>query len=63
MKIPKAETIFLATESRVDNEERYIRRVADFTLIFLDQAGETAFVIKKNSVWKYMPGPVHVSYV
>lgn len=63
MKVPKGETIFLATESRADNEESYICRVADFTLIFLDQAGETAFVIKKNPVWKYMPGPVHVSYI
>lgn len=59
VKVPKGETIFLATESRADNEESYICRVADFTLIFLDQAGETAFVIKKNPVWKYMPGPVH----
>ncbi|XP_015189156.1 PREDICTED: phospholipid scramblase 1-like [Polistes dominula] len=57
VKVPKAETIFLAMESRADNKD--INRIANLTLILLDQAGETAFVIKKNPVWKYMPGPVH----
>ncbi|KAK2578865.1 hypothetical protein KPH14_001273 [Odynerus spinipes] len=59
IKVPKAETIFLAMESRTEREERYTRGLSGFALIFLDPAGETAFVVKKNPIWKYMPGPVH----
>lgn len=59
IKVPKAETIFLAMESRTQNEERSTRRFSGFSLIFLDPAGETSFIVKKNPIWKYIPGPVH----
>lgn len=59
IKVPKAETIFLAMESRTESQQRYTRQFPGFTLILLDPAGETSFIIKKNPVWKYIPGPVH----
>ena len=57
VKVPNAETLFLAMESRPASESvgfscsRFIRD--DHTLNVMDQWGEPAFIMKINSRWSY----------
>nr|XP_034193373.1 phospholipid scramblase 2-like isoform X1 [Osmia lignaria] len=57
VKVPKAETLFLAMEARSENRtnglswSKWIRR--DCTFNILDQCGEVAFVMRINSQWTY----------
>ncbi|XP_043264428.1 phospholipid scramblase 2-like [Colletes gigas] len=57
VKVPRAETLFLAMEmkheNRVDgfNWSKLIR--GDFTLNVIDQCGEPAFIMKINSRWTF----------
>ncbi|XP_076169127.1 phospholipid scramblase 1 [Ptiloglossa arizonensis] len=57
VKVPKAETLFLAIEVNPENRtegfscSKFIH--GDFTLNILDQCGEQAFVMKINSKWTY----------
>lgn len=65
VKVPKAETLFLAVEARSENRtnglswSKWIR--GDCTLNVLDQCGELAFVMRINSQWTYTLNKLHVS--
>ncbi|KZC14797.1 Phospholipid scramblase 2, partial [Dufourea novaeangliae] len=57
VKVPKAESLFLAIETKHENRStifnwsKLIR--GDFSLNILDQCGEPAFIMKINSRWSY----------
>lgn len=65
IKIPKAETLFLATEARFENQpnpfscSRLIHE--DFTLNIMDQRGMPEFLMKINTKWTYSLNKLHVS--
>lgn len=61
MKIPKAETLFLAIESSNENQRRFLKSSRPFTLNILDPSGETAFTITKDVGWGCLPGWLHVN--
>ncbi|KAG7207766.1 hypothetical protein KM043_009376 [Ampulex compressa] len=62
IKVPRAETLFLAMESKSDVEPTAFGRCkltrGEFTLNFLDQSGENSFVMTISSNW-YIPGALH----
>lgn len=63
VKVPKAETLFLAMESKGENKQsvlgcsRFIR--GDMSLNVIDQCGETAFTMRINSRWTYTLSKLH----
>lgn len=63
VKVPKAETLFLAMESKGENKQsflgcsRFIR--GDLSLNVIDQCGETAFAMRINSRWTYTLSKLH----
>ncbi|XP_051163628.1 phospholipid scramblase 1-like [Leptopilina boulardi] len=59
VKIPKAETLFLAIESSNENQRRFLKSSRPFTLNILDPSGETAFTITKDVGWGCLPGWLH----
>ncbi|XP_033221335.1 phospholipid scramblase 1-like isoform X2 [Belonocnema kinseyi] len=60
VKVPRAETIFLAIESSTESQRRFLKSSRPFTLNILDPSGETAFTIGKNVGWGCLPGWLHV---
>lgn len=67
VKVPKAETLFLAMETESKNESsgwscsRLTRD--DFQLNIVDQCGETAFTMVMNSMWTFALNKSHVSKI
>ena len=61
VKVPGAETIFLAIESSTENQRRFLKSSRSLTLNILDPSGETAFTIDKDLGWGCLPGWLHVS--
>ncbi|XP_067216327.1 phospholipid scramblase 2-like isoform X2 [Linepithema humile] len=55
VKVPRAETLFLATESKWETQSRMFGWYKGYVLNVLDPCGETAFVIRKD------PSLMHVS--
>lgn len=57
VKVPRAETLFLAMESKMPQEtqSRLYGWYKGFVLNVLDQCGETAFIIRKDPSWKHVP--------
>ncbi|XP_043480545.1 phospholipid scramblase 2 isoform X2 [Leptopilina heterotoma] len=60
VKVPKAETLFLAIESSNEHQRRLLKSSRSFTLNILDPSGETAFTIVKDLSWGCLPGWLHV---
>lgn len=56
IKVPRAETLFLAMESKSETESRMFGWYKGFVLNVMDQCGEIAFVIKKEPSWLHLPG-------
>ncbi|XP_032678312.1 phospholipid scramblase 1-like isoform X2 [Odontomachus brunneus] len=56
VKVPRAETLFLAMEARHETTSRLCGWYKGFVLNVLDQCGETAFVIRKDPSWMHVPG-------
>ncbi|KAH0950644.1 hypothetical protein HN011_000409 [Eciton burchellii] len=56
VKVPRAETLFLAMESKWETQSRMFGWYNGFVLNVLDQCGETAFVMRKDPSWRHMPG-------
>ncbi|KAL6424522.1 hypothetical protein ACFW04_009931 [Cataglyphis niger] len=56
VKVPRAETLFLAMESKTETESRMCGWYKGFVLNVLDQCGETAFVMRKDPSWMHIPG-------
>ncbi|XP_029672713.1 phospholipid scramblase 1-like isoform X1 [Formica exsecta] len=56
VKVPRAETLFLAMESKTETESRMCGWYKGFVLNVLDQCGETAFVMRKDPSWMHVPG-------
>ncbi|XP_050460990.1 phospholipid scramblase 1-like isoform X4 [Cataglyphis hispanica] len=56
VKVPRAETLFLAMESKIETESRMCGWYKGFVLNVLDQCGETAFVMRKDPSWMHIPG-------
>lgn len=56
VKIPRAETLFLAMESKRETESRCFGWYTGFVLNVLNPIGETAFVIRKDPSWKHVLG-------
>ncbi|CAL1678657.1 unnamed protein product [Lasius platythorax] len=56
VKVPRAETLFLAMESKTEVESRMFGWYKGFVLNVLDQCGETAFVMRKDPSWMHVPG-------
>lgn len=70
VKVPRAETLFLAMESPSETESRMFGWYKGFVLNVLDQCGETAFIIRKEPSYMHLIGSlqaglirVHVKYV
>lgn len=61
VKVPKAETLFLAIESSNEHQRRLLKSSRSFTLNVLDPSGETAFTIVKDVSWGCLPGWLHVN--
>ncbi|CAK9799017.1 Phospholipid scramblase 2 [Anthophora quadrimaculata] len=63
VRVPKAETLFLAMDMKSDGQSndwscmKFIHR--DFALHMVDQCGETAFVMKVNSRWTCTLNKLH----
>lgn len=55
VKVPRAETLFLAMESQSETESRLCGLYKGFVLNVLDQCGETAFIMRKDPSW-HVPG-------
>ncbi|XP_018059850.1 PREDICTED: phospholipid scramblase 1-like [Atta colombica] len=55
VKVPRAETLFLAMESRIETESRLCGWYKGFVLNVLDQCGETAFIIRKDPSLLHVP--------
>ncbi|KAG5314734.1 PLS1 scramblase, partial [Acromyrmex insinuator] len=55
VKVPRAETLFLAMESRMETESRLCGWYKGFVLNVLDQCGETAFIIRKDPSLLHVP--------
>ncbi|XP_029168987.1 phospholipid scramblase 1-like isoform X3 [Nylanderia fulva] len=56
VKVPRAETLFLAMESKMETQSRMFGWYKGFVLNVLDQCGETAFVMRKDPSWMHVPG-------
>ncbi|XP_011140105.1 phospholipid scramblase 1 isoform X2 [Harpegnathos saltator] len=56
VKVPRAETLFLAMEAKHETTSRFFGWYKGFVLNVLDQCGETAFVMRKDPSWMHMPG-------
>lgn len=56
VKIPRAQTLFLAMEAKHQTKSRFFGWYKGFVLNVLDQCGETAFVIRKDPSCMHMPG-------
>ncbi|XP_014471728.1 PREDICTED: phospholipid scramblase 1-like isoform X2 [Dinoponera quadriceps] len=56
VKVPRAESLFLAMEKKDETKSRLFGWYKGFVLNVLDQCGETAFVIRKDPSWMHMPG-------
>ncbi|XP_012524124.1 phospholipid scramblase 1 [Monomorium pharaonis] len=56
VKVPRAETLFLAMESKMETQSRLCGWYKGFVLNVLDQCGETAFVIRKDPSLLHVPG-------
>jgi len=61
VKVPRAETLFLAMESRIETESRLCGWYKGFVLNVLDQCGETAFIIRKDPSLLHVPCSRQVS--
>ncbi|XP_017760955.1 PREDICTED: phospholipid scramblase 1-like isoform X1 [Eufriesea mexicana] len=63
IKVPKAETLFLAIETKLKNRSNIWNCSKlihdDFELNLMDQCGETAFIMKMNSSWTYTLNKLH----
>ncbi|XP_031849216.1 phospholipid scramblase 2 isoform X3 [Nomia melanderi] len=63
IRIPKAETLFLATESRSESQSNPFSCSTliheDFTLNVLDRRGMSGFVMKMNTRWTYSFNRLH----
>ncbi|KYN05147.1 Phospholipid scramblase 2 [Cyphomyrmex costatus] len=55
VKVPRAETLFLAMESKMETESRLCGWYKGFVLNVLDQCGETAFIIRKDPSLLHVP--------
>lgn len=55
VKVPRAETLFLAIESKMETQSRLCGWYKGFVLNVLDQCGETAFIIRKDPSWIHVP--------
>ncbi|XP_011636032.1 uncharacterized protein LOC105426486, partial [Pogonomyrmex barbatus] len=55
VKVPRAETLFLAMESKPETQSRLHGWYKGFVLNVLDQCGETAFIIRKDPSWLHVP--------
>ncbi|TGZ52120.1 Phospholipid scramblase [Temnothorax longispinosus] len=55
VKVPRAETLFLAIESKSETQSRCYGWYKGFVLNVLDQCGETAFIIRKDPSWMHVP--------
>ncbi|XP_011877806.1 PREDICTED: phospholipid scramblase 1-like [Vollenhovia emeryi] len=55
VKVPRAETLFLAMESKMETQSRMYGWYKGFVLNVLDQCGETAFVMRKDPSWMHVP--------
>ncbi|KAL0109595.1 hypothetical protein PUN28_014565 [Cardiocondyla obscurior] len=55
VKVPHAETLFLATESTWETQSRLCGWYKGFVLNLQNQSGETAFVIRKDPSWIHVP--------
>ncbi|GAB1865774.1 Phospholipid scramblase [Camponotus japonicus] len=56
VKVPRAETLFLATESKSETQSRMCGWYKGFVLNVLDQCGETAFIMRKEPSWMHVVG-------
>jgi len=55
VKVPRAETLFLAMESKSETHSRLNGWYKGFVLNVQDQCGETAFIIRKDPSWMHVP--------
>ncbi|XP_018317246.1 phospholipid scramblase 1 [Mycetomoellerius zeteki] len=55
VKVPRAEALFLAMESRMETESRLCGWYKGFVLNVLDQCGRTAFIIRKDPSLLHVP--------
>ncbi|KAJ8687205.1 hypothetical protein QAD02_022999 [Eretmocerus hayati] len=60
VKVPRAETIFLAIEDSQTCQRNFLKSSRQLTLNVMDPSGETAFVIKKSLSWGCVPAFLHV---
>jgi hypothetical protein len=63
VKVPRAETIFLAIEESKGYQRRLLRSSRELVLNVMDLSGETAFIITKTLSCGYLPGFLHVSNI
>ncbi|XP_032456747.1 phospholipid scramblase 2 isoform X2 [Nasonia vitripennis] len=59
VRVPRAETIFLAIEDSKECQRTFLRSSRELTLNIMDPSGETSFVIRKSLSWGCMPGFLH----
>lgn len=60
IRVPRAETIFLAIEDSKTYQRTFLRSSREMALNIMDPSGETAFIIKKSLSWGCLPGFLHV---
>ena len=60
VKVPRAETLFLATELA---DPRIVGSSRGFTVHLQDASGQTAFSLKKGRTWGCIPGLLHVRLI
>ncbi|XP_058796182.1 phospholipid scramblase 1-like [Phymastichus coffea] len=59
VRVPRAETVFLAVEESAECERQLLRSSRRLTLNIMDPSGETAYVINKGLSWGCLPGFLH----
>lgn len=64
VKVPQAETLFLAVEDTTEKQQNgFIRSKfsrGDYTLNIFDQCGETVFTMRINSTWIFCPNQMRI---
>ncbi|XP_014218109.1 phospholipid scramblase 1 [Copidosoma floridanum] len=59
VKVPRAETIFLAVERSGKYQRRFLRSSRQLELNIMDPSGETAFIVRKPLSWGCVPTFLH----
>lgn len=59
VKVPRAETIFLATETSTICQQNILGSTRGFTLSLMDPTGQIAFTFIKEVSWGCLPGFLH----